>query len=131
MISDETQVDKDTITVLLIKKILEMSDEQQFTLFKQLSDPSFFSKSYGERNEIRKSYVNTVEFEAKGNKYQGISQDISGSGMFIKTNESMTEGNTIILHIPYKENEQCIKVPAEIVRKDSNGIGVEFLKKAE
>jgi len=129
MISDEVHIDKDTITVRLIKKVLVLSEEQQYALLKQLDDPSFFSNGYGERDEIRKVYVNTIEFETKGQKYKGVSQDISSGGMFIKTNEPVAVGGTVILNIPYSDNRQCIRVPAEIVRKDSNGIGVEFLKK--
>ncbi|MFH2066004.1 MAG: PilZ domain-containing protein [Pseudomonadota bacterium] len=131
MAPDEININKDTVIVHLIKKILEMSESQKYTLLKQLEDPLFFSKEYGERNEARKSYINTIEFETKGNKYKGISQDISSGGMFIKTNEQVAVGNTIILNIPYTDNQKFIRVPAEIVRKDSNGIGVEFLKKTD
>ncbi|RJP76202.1 MAG: PilZ domain-containing protein [Desulfobacteraceae bacterium] len=131
MAPDEININKDTVIVHLIKKILELSESQQYTLLKQLEDPLFFSKEYGERNEARKSYINTIEFETKGNKCKGISQDISSGGMFIKTNEQVAVGNTIILNIPYTDNQKFIRVPAEIVRKDSNGIGVEFLKKTD
>jgi hypothetical protein len=131
MISDDVPIEKDTTTVLLVKKIFEMSEEQQYTLLKQLEDPSFFSNGSGERNNARKSYINTIEFETKGRKCKGVSQDISSGGMFIETVESVAVGNTIILNIPYTDNRQRIRVPAEIVRKDSNGIGVEFLKKNE
>jgi len=52
--------------------------------------------------------------------------------MFIKTNEQVVSvGNIILLHIPYTDNKKIIRIPAEIVRKDSNGIGVEFLKQVE
>ena len=131
MISDEVHIDKDTITVRLIKKVLVLSEEQQYALLKQLDDPSFFSNGYGERDEIRKVYVNTIEFETKGRKYKGVSQDISSGGMFIKTNEPAAVGSTVVLSIPYTDNQQHIRVSAEIVRKDANGIGVEFLKKAD
>ena len=130
--SDEFHTHKDTVIVHLMKKIFEMSEDQQFTLLKQLEDPSFFTKEYGERDEVRKSYVNTIEFEAKGQKYKGVSQDISSGGMFIKTSEQIVSvGNMIILHIPYTDNKKIIRIPAEVVRKDSNGMGVEFLKQAE
>lgn len=131
MLPDEIDLSKDTVTVLLIKKIFEMNDSQQYALLKQLQDPSFFSKEYGERDEIRKPYINEIEFETKGRKYKGISKDISVSGIFIQTDAPVSVGNTVILRIPYTDNQDMIRVPAEIIRKDDTGIGLEFLNKSE
>lgn len=131
MLPDETDSSKDTVTVLLIKKIFEMSDAQQAALLKQLQDPSFFAREYGERDEIRKPYVNEIEFETKGRKYKGISKDISGCGMFIQTDAPVSVGNTVILKIPYTDNQNAIRVPAEVIRKEATGIGLEFLSKNE
>ena len=131
MLPDEIDINKDAVTVLLIKKIFELTDTQQYALLKQLQEPSFFAKEYGERAEIRKPYVNEIEFESKGQKYTGISKDISSSGMFILTDAPVSVGNTVILKIPYTNNQSVIRVPAEIIRKEATGIGLEFLNKGE
>jgi len=131
MVSHDDLDCKEAVTVRLIKHILEMSEQQQTTLLKQLEDPSFFSSGFGDRDDIRRPYINEIEFESKGRLCKGISQDISSGGMFIKTDEKFSVGNTIVLKIPYTDNQKHIRVPAEIVRISSNGIGVEFLKAAE
>jgi hypothetical protein len=131
MISHDDLDCKEAVTVRLIKHILEMSEQQQTTLLKQLEDPSFFPGGFGERDDIRRPYINEIEFESKGCLCKGASQDISGGGMFIKTTEKFSVGNTIVLKIPFTDNQKKIRVPAEIVRIASDGIGVEFLKAAD
>ena len=95
MVSHDDLDCKEAATVRLIKHILEMSEQQQTTLLKQLEDPSFFSGGFGERDDIRRSYINAIEFESKGRLCKGVSQDISGGGIFIKTDGkfSASEGN--------------------------------------
>ncbi len=131
MVSHDDLDCKEAATVRLIKYILEMSEQQQTTLLKQLEDPSFFSGGFGERDDIRRSYINAIEFESKGRLCKGVSQDISGGGIFIKTDGKFSVGNTIVLKIPFTDNHKHIRVPAEIVRIASDGIGVEFLKSAD
>jgi len=122
---------KEAVTVRLIRHILNLSEDQQRTLLKQLEDPSFFSEEFGERDDIRKTYVNEIEFESKGRSCKGISKDISSGGMFIKTDEKFAVGNTVLLNIPFTDNRNRLRIPAEVVRAASDGIGVEFLKKAD
>jgi len=122
---------KEAVTVRLIRHILNLSEDRQRMLLKQLEDPSFFSEEFGERDDIRKTYVNEIEFESKGRSCKGISKDISSGGMFIKTDEKFAVGNTVLLNIPFTDNRNRLRIPAEVVRAASDGIGVEFFKKAD
>jgi hypothetical protein len=131
MVSNDDLDRKVAVTLRLIEHILKLSEEQQTILLKQLEDPSLFTGGYGERDDVRRSYVNEVEFESKGRLCRGFSQNISGGGMFIRTDEKFSVGNTIVLKIPFTDNQKRIRVPAEIVRVASDGIGVEFLRAAE
>ena len=65
----------------------------------------------------------------KDRNYTGISEDISSGGMLIKTEDSFSVGQSIIINIPLANKQKHIKVPAEIARVMPEGIGVEFLKK--
>jgi Tfp pilus assembly protein PilZ len=49
--------------------------------------------------------------------------------MFIQTDETFSVGQMIMLSIPYTNGEKHVKVAAEIVRVNDQGIGVEFVKK--
>ena len=120
---------KDSVTVRLIKKLLDMSEEQQLSLLKQLDETSATNQSSNDRDDTRKSFKETIHFTMKDQNYTGISQDISPGGMFIKTEDSFSVGQNIIINIPLANKQKHIKVPAEIVRIMPEGIGVEFLKK--
>ncbi len=129
MVDFDQESGKDSVTVRLIKKLLDMSEEQQLSLLKQLDETSVMNQSSNDRDDARKSFKETIHFTMKDRNYTGISEDISSGGMFIKTEDSFSVGQSIIINIPLANKQKHIKVPAEIARVMPEGIGVEFLKK--
>ncbi len=125
----DQELGKDSVTVRLIKKLLDMSEEQQSSLLKQLDETSVTDQSSDDRDDTRKSFKETIHFTVKDQNYTGVSEDISSGGMFIKAGGSFLVGQNIIINIPLTNKQKHIKVPAEIVRVMPEGIGVEFLKK--
>ncbi len=129
MVNFDQELGKDSVTVRLIKKLLDMSEEQQLSLLKQLDGTSVTNQSSNDRDDTRKNFKETIHFTMKDRNYTGISEDISSGGMFIKTEDSFSVGQSIIINIPLTNKQKHIKVPAEIARVMPEGIGVEFLKK--
>ena len=129
MANFDQELGKDSVTIHLIKKLLDMSEEQQLSLLKQLDETSVMDQSSNDRDDTRKNFKETIHFTVKGRNYTGISEDISSGGMFIKTEDSFSVGQSIIINIPLTKKQKHIKVPAEIVRVMPEGIGVEFLRK--
>ena len=129
MVNFDQELGKDSVTIHLIKKLLDMSEEQQLSLLKQLDETSVMDQSSNDRDDTRKNFKETIHFTVKGRNYTGISEDISSGGMFIKTEDSFSVGQSIIINIPLTKKQKHIKVPAEIVRVMPEGIGVEFLRK--
>jgi len=125
----DQELGKDGVTARLIKKLLNMSEEQQLSLLKQLDETSVTDQSSNDRDDTRKRFKETIHFTMKDRSYTGISGDISSGGMFIKTENSFSVGQSIIINIPLTNKQKHIKVPAEIVRVMPEGIGIEFLKK--
>jgi hypothetical protein len=125
----DQELGKDSVTVRLIKKLLDLSEEQQLSLLKQLDGTSVADQSSDDRDDTRKSFKETINFTVKDQDYTGGSEDISSGGMFIKTEGSFSVGQGIVLNIPLTNKRKHIKVPAEIIRVTPDGIGVEFLKK--
>ncbi|MDF1593306.1 MAG: PilZ domain-containing protein, partial [Desulfobacterales bacterium] len=121
----------ENITVSLIRKILDMTDEQQLSLYRQLEEISATAAMTSEREDTRKSFKKTIQFILKDQIFTGVSQDISAGGMFIITDEAFSIGQMITIQIPLADKGKHIKVPAQIVRIKPEGIGVEFLKKIE
>ena len=128
--SDHERI-KDHMTVRLIKKILDLSLEQQAALLRQLNDATSFDQISNERDDTRKSYKEKILFTLNSREYSGFSQDISSGGMFIKSEGTFSVGQRIVIHIPLAGKREQVKVPARIVRIQPEGIGVEFLKKME
>lgn len=138
----DQELGKDSVTVRLIKKLLDLSKEQQLSLLKQLDETSVTDQSSTDRNDTRKHFKETIHFTdprkrfketihftVKDRNYTGSSEDISSGGMFIKTEDSFSIGQSITINIPLTNKQKHIKVPAEIVRVMPEGIGIEFLKK--
>ena len=99
------------------------------SILKQLDETSATDQSSNDRDDTRKRFKEAIHFIVKDRNYTGISEDISSGGMFIKTGDSFSVGQSIIINIPLANKQKHIKVPAEIVRVLPEGIGIEFLKK--
>jgi Tfp pilus assembly protein PilZ len=112
-----------------MEHILNLSDDQRLNLLHKLEEIPLETFSLGERDVARKPYDQTISFYVKNRRYQAVCKDISTGGVFIQTNEIFRVGQIVTLDIPFSDGEQTIQVPAEIVRVDSDGIGLRFIKK--
>ncbi|MEJ2097119.1 MAG: PilZ domain-containing protein [Deltaproteobacteria bacterium] len=125
---DEAAARNDLI-LKLMEHILNLSDDQRLNLLHKLEEIPLETFSLGERDVARKPYDQTISFYVKNRRYQAVCKDISTGGVFIQTNEIFRVGQIVTLDIPFSDGEQTIQVPAEIVRVDSDGIGLRFIKK--
>jgi Tfp pilus assembly protein PilZ len=119
----------DNVTVRLIRHILDMPYDRQVSLLAQLDESSPDAFEEMDRDEKRKAYTIGVSFTVQGVEYTGISEDISPGGMSIRTDETFSLGQTMVLTILFTNRRKQAKVPAEIVWIKEHGIGVRFLKK--
>lgn len=131
MSESEMEFGKDSVTLQLIRLILDMSYDRQLALLKQLEEIPVATLEVAERDDARKSFSGDISFSVQGEYYRGTSEDISSGGMFIKTDDEFSVGQVAIVTIPFSNKKKYVKVPAEIVRIKEDGIGVKFLKKSE
>jgi Tfp pilus assembly protein PilZ len=82
------------------------------------------------RKHPRKPYFKSVLCAANNQIIKGITQNISPSGIFLKTEDEIGIGQTIILSLPSK-TKKGIKIKGEVVWSNHDGCGVKFLKKTE
>ena len=125
----DVEFGKDSVSVRLIRHILDMSYESQISLLKQLEGMPTAALDISDRDDRRRSFTSNVSFTVQGVDYTGTSSDISAGGMFIKTDESFPVGQTMSLTIQYTNRKKQARVPAEIVNVREDGVGVRFLKK--
>jgi len=119
------------IILRLMEIILAMNDEQRLELLDKLEELPTEELSLGDRNEVRKDFQRNISFSVQDRNYRAICKDISNGGIFIQTNEVFSVGQAVVLNIPFTDGNREIKVPAEIVRVSSHGIGLKFMKKDE
>jgi len=113
----------------LIKRILIMTDGERLDLLEQLGMVPVKELGLGDRNDIRRRYDQTITFSTQNRQYSALCKDISNGGIFVQTSEIFRLGQLVTLDIPFSQGKESIKVPAEIVRVNPDGIGLRFMKK--
>jgi len=84
-------------------------------------------KKIDSRKHLRKPYSKSVIFAVDNQILEGTSENISLSGIFIKTKDKFKIGQTIILSLPSKTKKR-LKIKGEVVWSNHEGFGVKFLK---
>lgn len=80
------------------------------------------------RKHPRKPYVQPVLFAANDQIFKAASENISPSGIFLKTESEIEVGQKIILSLPTRSNKR-LKIRAEVIWTNHEGYGVKFMKK--
>jgi len=84
-------------------------------------------KKIDSRKHLRKPYSKSVIFAVDNQILEGTSENISLSGIFIKTKDKFRIGQTIILSLPSKTKKR-LKIKGEVAWSNHEGFGVKFLK---
>ena len=129
MQNNEDFSEKNNVILQLIKRILEMTDGERVDLLEQLGKVPVKELSLGDRNDFRRVYDRTITFSTQDRQYRALCKDISNGGVFIQTGEIFRLGQLVTLDIPFSDGKESIKVPAEIVRVNTDGIVLKFMKK--
>ncbi len=106
-----------------------MSAAERLDLLEKLDELPVKYLSLGDRDGIRRLYDQTISFSTHDRKYSAVCKDISNGGIFIQTQDAFQLGQLVTLDIPFSAKNESIKIPAEIVRVDTEGVGLKFLKK--
>jgi Tfp pilus assembly protein PilZ len=80
------------------------------------------------RKRSRTQYIKSVLYAADNQILEGKSQNISPSGIFLKTRDKLKVGQTMILSLPSKA-KKGLKIRGEVVWSNHEGCGVKFVKK--
>ena len=83
-----------------------------------------------ERKYPRKHSSKSMHYAANNQILKGTSQNISFSGILIKTKNKLSVGQTIILSLPSK-TQNSLQIRGEVVWSDHEGFGVKFVRKKE
>lgn len=80
----------------------------------------------GGRKHYRKPVFTVVDYATQGHAYRDFIRNISAGGVFIETPMPFSVGQELSLTFALPIYQKHIKITGEIVRIDSQGIGVKF-----
>ncbi len=75
---------------------------------------------------LRKGFLTIIDYNVGDRYYKDFIQDISGSGVFIKTFQTFSVGQTILMTFMSPDNQKPFRINGEIIRSHEDGIGVKF-----
>ena len=129
MTSSEKQSNRSSVAARLVELITDMSDGEQRDLLEQLEEGQITEK----REHARKRYIVSVDYVTPEGIQSGSLQNISVGGLLLQTSEISTFsfGQKIRLKVPYPNRQKHIEITGEVVRIDSQGIGVTFIRRFE
>ena len=79
-----------------------------------------------QRKHVRKRYSKPIIFATQNKILNGITKDISPSGVFIETHHRLEVGQIVTLVVPLK-NAKNAKIKGEVIWAGPKGFGVKFL----
>ncbi len=117
---------KDSLANQLIKRIIDMSDNQRLILMKHLEEIASDTNNGDKRRKPRKDCLINVNMRLQGPRYTSYILDINQYGAFIETNEDLTVGQQMSLTFASPNSRESLNITGEIIRKDTQGVGVRF-----
>ena len=82
----------------------------------------------GTREHPRKDAAIPVKYESENQNYEGITENVSSSGVFIKSDYPLSVGQKVKLWIPLKKKGRIARLTGQVTRTNRRGFGVKFIK---
>ncbi|MBU0991975.1 MAG: PilZ domain-containing protein [Proteobacteria bacterium] len=116
--------DKIDVTSRLINMVLDMSIKNQINLLKQLDKSNF----EGTRKHTRKPYVFVVDCDTDDMFFQEYIRDISGGGIFLRSEQPFSVGQEIKMTFQLPSHDQVFNILGKVVRSCKDGVGIQFIR---
>jgi len=118
----ENELSKNEVRTLIFEIINRMSEAEMHQLLKDLEKGRI-----GERRQCdRKDFYRMVDYQVGDHYYRDFIQDISETGLFIKTFHTSSVGQKVSLTFMSPDNQKPFKMDSEIIHTNNDGVGVKF-----
>jgi uncharacterized protein (TIGR02266 family) len=122
---------KNLLSAHLFKLIIELNEEEQSQLLDQLEEITSTeipekTIDLDEREHPRKSCLIAVDYTSQDRTFSDYVLDISASGVFIETGQSLTVGQPLSIRFSFPDEDDPLIVGGEVVWSSPKGIGVKF-----
>ena len=116
------ELGRDEVRAYLFRLLNDMSDEELRQLLKELEE----RQNKKQRKYFRKGFLTAIDYNVGDRYYRDFIKDLSGSGVFIKSSQTFSVGQTILMTFMYPDNQKPFRINGEIIRIHEDGIGVKF-----
>jgi Tfp pilus assembly protein PilZ len=123
--------EKNDVIDRLVELIYKMPRDEQISLLNKLEHYQLGKPNYRTRKYERSQYVISVDYETLDEAFKNYIRDISPSGIFMESEETFTLGEEIVLSINFSDSGNPFRIPTEVVRTTSEGIGLKFKFKSQ
>jgi Tfp pilus assembly protein PilZ len=110
------------VTDQLIERIRSMALEKQAQLLNELDD----GHDRKLRQHDRKTFFMIVDYVVGDRYFRDFIQDMSDTGVFIKTSHNISLGTKILMTFMSPDNQKPFKISGEVVRVTPEGVGIRF-----
>ena len=119
---ENNELSRDEVRAYLFRLLNDMSDEELRQLLKELEE----RQNKKQRKYFRKGFLTAIDYNVGDRYYRDFIKDLSGSGVFIKSSQTFSVGQTILMTFMYPDNQKPFRINGEIIRIHEDGIGVKF-----
>jgi hypothetical protein len=110
----------------IFKLVIDLPDEQQNILLRQLEKTAHPASKDDRRKYSRKTCLMPVNYSVGGRPFKGYILDVSVYGAFIETSDYFFSGQQIIMTFSVPHYQKPLTVSGEIAWSSQNGMGIKF-----
>ena len=121
------ELGENKVRASIFEIINSMSDKEIRQLLIELKE----RQGKEQRKYSRKDFLTIIDFTVEGRHYRDFIQDISESGVFIKTSQTFSVGQPILMTFMSPDNQKPFRINGEIKHTHEDGIGVKFKIKSQ
>jgi len=122
MENNDNQLGINEVRAFLFGIIDSMSENEMRQLLKDLEA----RQTKQRRQYDRKDFLTIADYTVGDRYYRDFIQDISASGVYIKTSHKFLVGQPILMTFMSPDNQKPFRIKGEIIRIQEDGIGVAF-----
>lgn len=116
------EVSEAGVTDQLIERIKSMTLEKQAQLLNELDE----GRDRKLRRHDRKAFFMIVDYIVEDRYFRDFIQDMSDTGVFIKTAQKIPLETKILMTFMSPDNQQPFKIKGEVARVTAEGVGIKF-----
>ncbi|MGB2927891.1 MAG: PilZ domain-containing protein [Desulfobacterales bacterium] len=124
---ENDKLGRNEVRAFIFEIINSMSDKEMRQLLKGLEA----RRNKEQRKYSRKDFLMITDYIVGDRYYRDFIQDISASGVFIKTSQKFSVGQTILMTFMSPDNQKPFRINGEIKHTHEDGIGVKFEIKSQ